>query len=453
MNAHFQAPHGLSPSNASSLGRGARYGHDAVIAGPAGRLGTQDRLLNALTRVAARDGYVSLTVERILATAGVSRATFYQYFSNIDDCFWTAYRRHADRLVADVVDALGRHESPTQAVIDVLIATATCRPDVARLLMREGLAAGPAGMIERDALISRIEHAMTAAETQRYAVDLPPRIMTGAAFRFLSVLLTGSGVHERLGGDIRSWVGAFARPSAQPAWSTRFSGRLVGDTSQLHRQLSPMSALGTTRERILRATIETIATKSYRDVSVEDIVGVARVSRRAFYNQFPSKADAFIASYEDGFQHTLSACTPAFFNARAWPERVWNAAQALTGLLARDPWIAYLGFVDCHAIGPRFAPRVHDTQLAFTLFLEDGYRARPEAQSPSRAWLALTVMAVIELGFQVSRRNPSMALRGVQPLAVYITLAPFIGLDDACEFVNGKIVTKASGASLAMPLT
>src|ERR1700730_786736 len=146
MSAHFQAPYGLSLSNASSFGCGARYGHDVVIAGPAGRLSTQDRLLNALPRVAARDGYVSLTVERILATAGVSRATFYQYFSNIDDCFWTAYRRHADRLVADVVEAVGRQESPAKAVIEVLVVTATCRPDVARLLMREGLAAGPAGM-------------------------------------------------------------------------------------------------------------------------------------------------------------------------------------------------------------------------------------------------------------------------------------------------------------------
>jgi TetR/AcrR family transcriptional regulator len=114
-----------------------------------------ERLVDAVTLVAARDGYVNLTVGRVLAAAGVSRATFYQYFSSGDDCFWTAYRQHADRLVSDVRAAVRgkRHRPP--AALNALVAMVSSQPDVARLLLREGLAAGPAGLTERDGLISR----------------------------------------------------------------------------------------------------------------------------------------------------------------------------------------------------------------------------------------------------------------------------------------------------------
>ena len=84
----------------------------------------QDRLLDCVTRLAAHGGYTKLIVERILATAGVSRATFYQYFSNVDDCFWTAYRHHADDLVSGVVAASQGSERPERAVLDALLATA-----------------------------------------------------------------------------------------------------------------------------------------------------------------------------------------------------------------------------------------------------------------------------------------------------------------------------------------
>lgn len=52
----------------------------------------EQRLLDAVTEACARVSYPDLTVEDLLAGAGVSRATFYQYFSNVEDCFLAAYR-------------------------------------------------------------------------------------------------------------------------------------------------------------------------------------------------------------------------------------------------------------------------------------------------------------------------------------------------------------------------
>src|SRR2546430_4460155 len=62
-------------------------------------LSQRARLLQAATEAVAEQGYVNTTVADILARAGVSRATFYQLFSDKEDCFNAAYRESAE-LVA-----------------------------------------------------------------------------------------------------------------------------------------------------------------------------------------------------------------------------------------------------------------------------------------------------------------------------------------------------------------
>src|ERR1700683_702190 len=375
-----------------------------------------DRLLDAATHLAARDGYASLTVEKILAAAAVSRATFYQYFCNVDDCFWSAYRQHAEQLVAVVVAAAGSLHRELE-VLDTLVATAISRPQAARLLMREGLAAGATGRSERDALISRIECAMTGSVAHQSTIDLPPAILIGATFGFLSMRLSDGGALDGVREQVREWAGAFARRSSQPAWSTKLAPALARQASRSPARPSLGRPGDAPRQRILRATAAAIHAKGYRDATVADIVAAASVSRRTFYNQLPSKTDAFIATYEHAFQQGLAACAPAFFISAPWPDRIWHGAQAFTGFLTREPLLSYLGLVECYAIGPSFALRVQDTQLAFTLFLEEGYQ-RAQAQSLSRASLTLTATAIFELAFQGTRRGPSLSLRRLQPLAV-----------------------------------
>jgi AcrR family transcriptional regulator len=394
-----------------------------------------DRLLDAVIELTASDGYAGLTVEKILAVAGVSRATFYQYFRSADDCLWSAHRVHAEQLLADV-EATASGAQPELAVLDAIVAMALARPQAARLLMREGLAAGARGRCERDALIAGIARTMGGAATGRSEIDLPPAILIGATFGFLAMRLAAGDALDGVREQVREWAGVFAPSGVRQAWSARLAPALA----------SPERSGGRLRDRVMHATAAVIRAKGYRDATVADIVEVAGVSRRSFYNEFPSKADAFIATYEHAFKMGLGACTPAFFISAPWRERVWHSAQAFTGFLAREPLFAYLGVVECYAAGPKFALRVQDTHLAFTLFLEDGYRERPAAQSLSRACSTLTAAAIVELAFQGARRGPGLYLRRFQPLAVYIALAPFLGLEEAGEFVAGKLAAGYSDA-------
>jgi len=418
---------------------------------PPGPLGARDRsaegrILEAVTVVVDEVGYAHLTVQRILDAASVSRATFYQYFSNVDDCFWCAYRGHVEELVGEVMAAVRGSDDPELAVIDVLVGFAISRPAVARLLMREGLAAGPVGLVERDCLILAIRQSLsTAAAPGR--IDLPPAVLIGGTFRLLAMRLSAGTASGSLYGELHEWAAAFPMDPSRPSWSERLTPKLPDTVPPI--SLSGMRPQGPARERILRGTALAIRAKGYQAITVNDIVGAAGVSRRRFYDEFASKADAFIAAYEQGFQQTMAACAPAFFAPRAWRERVWQGGLAFTSFLAREPLIAHLGFIECYAIGPRFTLRVHDIQMAFTLFLEDGYRERSEAEGLSRAHSALAAAAIFEIAFQAGRRGSGFDIRRCQPLAVYVALAPFIGREEAGEFVIGKLAGSASGASAA----
>jgi len=406
---------------------------------------SEARLTEALTSVVARHGYVNLTVERILTHAGVSRATFYQYFSSADDCFLSAYRHHAEQLAGKVSAAIGVAKDREIAALDAIAEFAIDNPAVARLLARDGLAAGPPGLIERDELIAKLAHAIAGDPRHRSTVDLRPAVLVGGAMRFLVMRLSDGGPLDALACELREWAGAFLAGPSAPCWSEQLTPVLPEPSS--HLALCGGRPHGSVRERIIAGTAIAIRAKGYQAITVTDIVSAAGVSRRRFYDEFPSKAYAFIAAYELAFQRVLATSTPAFFADRDWRERMWHAALAFTGFIAREPLLAYLGFVECYALGPDFEVRVHDTQLAFTLFLEDGQRQCGDPTSLPRAFSALTTATIFEVAFQATRRSPHFDIRRVQPLAVYIALAPVIGPDAAGDFVAGKLASGRTAPS------
>lgn len=402
-----------------------------------------DRLLDAAVNLAGGEGYPRLTVERLMALSRVSRATFYQYFTDVDDCFWSAYRRSADGLVRDVAQRAKANSEPQLAVIDTLLDFASEEPEQARMLMRECLAAGSTGLLERDLLVQRIAQAMTSDAGVAWSVDMPAPVLIGGLFRFFTMHLTAGPVLREIRADLLEWVSAFVKPVGV-GWSARFTPRVSAPAPEEPGLGAAMSLSGPLHERILRASTIVVYEKGYSRSTVDDIVLRAHTSRRSFYNEFSSKADAVIAAFERGFEQTLAVSAPAYFSSTYWPEQVWQVAMAFTGFFAREPAVAYLGFVECYALGG-FATRVHETQLAFTLFLEEGYRQGEQAREPPRICSTMTTAVSAELGFLASRGSPAH-MRRVLPLAVYVILTPFIGSHEAGRFVTGKLARRSDTA-------
>ena len=232
----------------------------------------------------------------------MSRASFYQYFSSIDDCFSNpssprpaAGASHQTRSAGPAEPRDGRTRGVAQ--------TATEHPNIAQLLMREGIGAGAGAFEEQEWLIEAIAGAITASRSSTRVV-LPLEIMISGIFRFLSLRLDGAGPLDRLGHDVLEWAGRrytakgedlerrFRTAAAGTRRTRRESPRVPVSP---RRELAPASGTsGPPRRRFA-----TWATAMWE---LEEVCAAADVSRRNFYDNFATKADAFIATYEYAFE-------------------------------------------------------------------------------------------------------------------------------------------------------
>src|SRR5689334_3465115 len=104
------------PAMNVEVGRSVRPGGPSRVPHqlPSGRHGLQasfvaenqrERILSAVASAAADLGYAEMSVETVIARAGVSRRTFYDLYRNKEDAFLAAYDAAVARQVAHVRSA------------------------------------------------------------------------------------------------------------------------------------------------------------------------------------------------------------------------------------------------------------------------------------------------------------------------------------------------------------
>jgi AcrR family transcriptional regulator len=115
------------------------------------------RLLEALLEVVAENGYQAARVSDFTALAGVSRKTFYELFSDKEDCFLAAYDWALGRLLTATAEAYESSTSPWPEKVHRGVSTFLTRlaehQARAKVCIVEVLAAGPKAVARRDAAI------------------------------------------------------------------------------------------------------------------------------------------------------------------------------------------------------------------------------------------------------------------------------------------------------------
>ena len=111
------------------------------------------RMLDALANAVAEKGYARATVADVLERAGVSRATFYEHFSNKEAAFLAAYEAGVDILLAGATEALANAgDDPLdrfERVLRAYLETLAAEPAIARTALVEIYAAGPEAVKRR----------------------------------------------------------------------------------------------------------------------------------------------------------------------------------------------------------------------------------------------------------------------------------------------------------------
>jgi AcrR family transcriptional regulator len=120
------------------------------------------RAVAAMAAAVGEHGYAGTTVEDILSRARMSRRTFYQLFSNREECFLATYDAVLEEAMARLALAhagngrrwTGRVEVALAALFEYLAA----QPDLARVWLVEAPSLGPAGIERHERTMRQLAH-------------------------------------------------------------------------------------------------------------------------------------------------------------------------------------------------------------------------------------------------------------------------------------------------------
>jgi AcrR family transcriptional regulator len=457
------------PARKISSGRRERPPRRGVaVARPAARATQRERLIEAIIELSGQHGYQGLSIAQISSRAGVSSATFYELFEDKEACMLAAYRDATRRTLARMESALqaGDWALAARPAFNELLGSVQSDPDGGRVMFVEALSGGPRLRRELAEVLNLMEQSAEAlldgAAPGAGTLDVPARALIGGVRYIVSRHLRTHDEDRltRLTDDIVSWMGSYGVPAERGRWS-KGPQALLGGGESMHAQvseqmleltrlprgrhgLSPGEVARSQRTRIILATAQVTMEKGYPNATVADIVAAAGVAKDAFYRHFSDREQAFLEAQQYPSQHMLDTMAGAYFSVDGWPERVWLALDALVGLIAEHPALAHLRMVECYAAGAAAIRRAEDITRSFTLFLEEGYRYRPEAEGLPRLYSQAISGGLAELIQLEIGNGRTTELRRHLPRLAYVAIAPFAGPEAARELVLELIARRGA---------
>jgi AcrR family transcriptional regulator len=439
--------------------------------GNAGKPAQRERLLRSMVELASRQGYPAVSIAEISSHAGVSSATFYEQFSDKEDCLLAAYERSATGVLERMgpLDPAGGWRDISRTIITEIVGALQADPNAGRLLLVEALAGGARVRAQRQRTLAlfqtRAQEFLDAAPRDGKALDLPADMLLGAIRSIVSQNLRTHSEDrmELLVGDVMGWIESYAVPAGENRWSTGRNTVLPARVSSewlaaatpppvpqrlpRGRHRLPAAAVERSqRTRIIHGTAEVMVAKGYAAATVADIVSAAGISRDVFYTHFANKYEAYLAAQEYGTQNLLEACAAAYFMGQTWPERVWLALQVLVLAVAANPGLTHLRVLECYAAGTAAIEQTEQLKRAAVIFLQEGFTVRPGAARLPRLAAHAITGAVFESFYGQASRGELAELPRQLPLLTYLATAPFIGPKRAIAAVE-RLTAQATRAA------
>src|SRR5262249_38140989 len=209
-------------------------------------------------------------------------------------------------------------------------------------------------------------------------------------------------------------------------------GREEGELGPLprgHHGLPRAFVVQHQRERLMAALAEVVAERGYRRTTVADIIRVARVSRRAFYEQFESKESCFLATLRVAIDELCGRMREAAAPEERWELRIRAATAAGVEFLAAEPDLARLLLTESARGGPGSAAvyRPLPPQLEPALPGADRHGPRAGPEQVGAAGAIPILPRALGAG-----EDPSALVPG----GAAFTPTPYLGAEPAEEVAN-----------------
>jgi len=159
----------------------------------------RERLLRAAAAEFAQRGYAGASSESISRRAGMSKATFYEHFSNKEDCIIALFDAAAETVGAAMTGAVRRVGRAgalerMRAASRAFLMTVADHRDFAQTLLVEIIGAGPRAAVRRDQIIQAFADLLDAENAaaaergliERFASPLDAFAIVGAIVELVS---------------------------------------------------------------------------------------------------------------------------------------------------------------------------------------------------------------------------------------------------------------------------
>ncbi|HEV7400552.1 MAG TPA: TetR/AcrR family transcriptional regulator [Solirubrobacterales bacterium] len=188
------------------------------------------------------------------------------------------------------------------------------------------------------------------------------------------------------------------------------------------------------RERLLAAMLRATAQLGYREVSVQDVLERAGVSRPTFYEHFENKEDCFLAAFDTGASRLRQRLETAAEEGETWRERLRLALEDLLHFVAEEPDAAMTLIVDARAACPPALLRRDEILDHFASCLDSQVRAESTDGSQPSAIAAAGIVGGIEaLLYSRLNRGETDGIESLLPSLMYFAVLPYEGHAAASE--------------------
>ncbi len=188
------------------------------------------------------------------------------------------------------------------------------------------------------------------------------------------------------------------------------------------------------RERLLAAMLRATAEIGYRELSVQDVLDRAGVSRPTFYEHFENKEDCFLAAFDTAATRLRERLEAAGEEGETWRERLRPTLEELLRFVTDEPDAAMTLIVDARAACPPALLRRDELLDHFASCLDTQVRAEAPAGAMPSAIAAAGIVGGIEaLLYSRLNRGETDGIESLLPSLMYFAVLPYEGQAAASE--------------------
>lgn len=107
------------------------------------------------------------------------------------------------------------------------------------------------------------------------------------------------------------------------------------------------------RSRMLTAAVQTVVDVGYARMTVAQVIGRAKVSRKTFYDVFVDREDCFLAAFDQAVAQARALVVESYVRESGWREGVRSGLTRLLMFMDAEPGLAKLCMVEALGAGAR----------------------------------------------------------------------------------------------------